>query len=651
VPKAPSRITLIASGFGLAALAVVGRAAYLQLYEGSFWRGRAQAQQTTTVPLPARRGTIFDRNGIILAQSQETFSIGLAPRDLDDTPRVASLLAVVLKRPRADVLAELHGERVWLEWPGPFAWNAVEALSNQRGVHLARRLERFNPRPDLAPRLIGRIDQRGRGGSGLERALDSVLAGRSGNEVRLRDARGHLYPAPSRPSAEPIDGADVYLTLDAELQEIAERSLERAIADAKASGGDVVILQPSTGDVLALASVRRNGNTIGGASGVIGDPYEPGSTAKIFTAAALLRAGKATVRDTVFGENGTWTVGRRQIHDTHPQGRLTLADVIRVSSNIGIAKLGARLSPEEQFQALRDFGFGAPTGIEYPGESSGRLRRPTQWTDESAASLAMGYELNVTPIQVAAAYGAIANKGILLEPTLIREVREPDGSTRWRHEVRPVRRVVTAGIASQLSAMLRNAVEEGTGRRAALGTYQISGKTGTVRRNINGRYVEGRYTASFVGLFPSDDPQLVLLVKIDDPEGDYFGGSRAAPVTRTILEAALATPAVAIDRARISQREAPVDTGGDARVRTGTPPAIAVLSWPLPDDSAAARGPQPVPDVTGQTLRTAARTLHRAGFRVRIRGWGTVTGTLPAAGADAAPGSAIVITGEAGGAR
>jgi stage V sporulation protein D (sporulation-specific penicillin-binding protein) len=226
----------------------------------------------------------------------------------------------------------------------------------------------------------------------------------------------------------------------------------------------------------------------------------------------------------------------------------------------------------------------------------------------------------------------------------VREVRDRDGSVRWRHDVRPVRRVVSADVASQLSAMLRNAVEEGTGRRAALGTYQISGKTGTVRRNINGRYVEGRYTASFVGMFPSSDPQLVLLVKIDDPEGDYFGGSRAAPVTRAIIEAALATPAVSIDRSRISQRRAPSAAVDDRRSTVAS--TRAVVAWPLKPDSAAPGEPRPVPDVGGQTLRAAARTLHRAGFRVRIEGWGTVVGTSPSAGTDAPPGSAVVVRGE-----
>jgi cell division protein FtsI (penicillin-binding protein 3) len=644
VPKVPSRLTLIGLGFGLIALAVVGRAAQLQLVQGERWRERAAAQQTVGVALPSRRGTIFDRNGVALALSQETFGVGVAPRELDDPARAASLLAAAVSRPRDAVRAALRSGRVWVDWPGPFTWSAVAALRNLRGVYLQRRLERFYPRPDLAPRLVGRVDVRGRGGSGLERALDSLLAGRGGSAVMLRDARGRMYPAPSRPSAEPVDGSDVVLTLDAELQEIAERALARALVDAKASGGDVVILQPGTGEILAIASIRGAGGT-GGAVGVIGDPYEPGSTAKIFTAAGLLREHKATPHDTVFAEHGTWVVGkRRPIHDTHPAGTLTLADVIRVSSNIGIAKLGARLTPAEQFQVLRDFGFGTPTGVEYPGEAAGRLRRPAQWTDESAASLAMGYELNVTPIQLAAAYGAIANGGLLLEPTLVKEVRERDGSIRWSHAPRPVRRVVTPDVARQLSAMLRNAVEEGTGRRAALGTYAISGKTGTVRRNIRGHYVEGRYTASFVGLFPSDDPQLILLVKIDDPEGDYFGGSRATPVTRAILEAALATPAVALDRSRIPQRRAPAES---AVTRPGSALTVTV-AWPVPHpDSTGAPEARAIPDVEGQSLRAAARTLHRAGFKVRIEGWGDALGTTPAAGAEAAPGTTVVIRGEA----
>jgi len=643
VPKAPTRISVIAFGFGLASLAVVGRAAQLQLFQGRAWRAKAAGQQTVLRNLPARRGTLYDRNGIALAVSQETFGIGVAPRDLDDPVRTAGLIARIVGRPREAVRARLEADRVWVEWPGPFTWDEVTSLRNLRGVFLQRRIERFNPRPELAPGLIGTVDQRGRGATGLERAFDSVLAGRAGSAVMLRDAHGREYPAPSRPAADPVDGGDVVLTLDAELQEIAERSLSAAVADAHASGGDVVILQPATGEILAIASVRRR---VGAAAGVVGAPYEPGSTAKIFTAAALLRTGKATPHDSVFAEQGTWVRDDRTIHDTHPMGTLDLSGVIRFSSNIGIAKLGERLTPDEQYSALRDFGFGTPTGIELPGESPGVLRRPSQWTRLSADAHAMGYEFSVTPIQLAAAYAVFANGGVLLEPTLVRETRDADGRLRWRHGIRPVRRVVSPDIADQLSHMLRGVVEEGTGQRAALGTYPLAGKTGTVRRNVGGRYEAGRYTASFVGLFPAVNPQLILLVKIDDPEGDYFGGSTAAPATRTILEAALATPAVTLDRTRLYRRQAPAGA-----TREAGPRADAVtLPWPLAAPDTAGGAPRAVPDVSGQSLRAAARALHHAGFQVRIAGWGRVTGTVPAAGASLSPGATVTVKAEASGA-
>jgi cell division protein FtsI (penicillin-binding protein 3) len=642
--RLPSRVTLIAAGFGAAALAVIGRAAQLQLAQGGQWHARATAQQTTRVALPARRGTLYDRNGVALALSQETFGVGVAPREVYDAGRAATLLARTLRQPRESVAAALRSDRIWVEWPGPYGWSAVAPLKNVRGVYLRRRLERFYPRADLAPRVVGRVDDVGRGASGLERAFDSLLAGRAGTAVMLRDHRGRTYPSPSRPTAEPVDGMDVVLTLDAELQEIADRALAAAVEDTKASGGDVVILQPRTGEILALSSVRRSGPS----GSLVGDAFEPGSTAKVFTAAALLRTGKATPNDSVFAEAGAYTLGDRVIHDTHPSGTLTLADVIRVSSNIGIAKLGARLTTVEQFEGLRDFGFGTATGIELPGEAAGRLRSPRAWTAESPASLAMGYELAVTPLQLAAAYAVFANGGVLLEPSLVREVREPGGSVRWRHRARPVRRVVPAKVADQLVHMLLGVVEEGTGRAAAMGTYPVAGKTGTARRNIGGRYLEGHYWASFVGLFPAVDPQLVLVVKIDDPAGNYFGGSTAAPVTRTILEAALATPGVTLDRSRLSRRRAP----DVPEVAAAAGPAPVIVGWPLePESGGAPPERRAVPAVAGMSLRAAARTLHRSGFRVKIEGWGTAVGTYPLAGTSAAPGITVVVRAEAGHAR
>ena len=642
MPKLPSRITLIGVGFVVAAAAVVARAAHVQLRQGAYWSRRAADQQTTLVPLPAPRGGLYDRNGVALALSQETYGVGVAPNQVRDRALVASRLAAVLGLPRGELGRLLASDRAWLEWPRRYAWPAVASLRAIRGVYLQRRLERFYPRPEFGARVVGRVDESGRGVSGLERSLDTLLAGRAGSAVMLRDRSGGIYPSPSRPAADPVPGADVFLTIDANLQEIAERALTEAVRHTGAAGGDMVVLQPETGEVLALAAVRP-----GGGGGLVSDVFEPGSTAKVFTAAGLMRAGKARSDDTVYAENGVYTLGGRTIHDTHPAGTLTLADVIRISSNIGIAKLGARLTPAEQYEVLRDFGFGTMTGIDLPAESGGRLRHPRSWTRESPASLAMGYELAVTPLQLAVAYAALANGGMLLEPALVREVRGPGGEERFRFAARPVRRVVEAPVASQLAHMMVGAVEEGTARSAALGSYSLAGKTGTARRNVRGRYEAGHYAASFVGLFPAEDPQLVLVVKIDDPEGDYFGGSTAAPVVRAVLEAALATPAVALDRGRLTRRRAPgAAVPGDAPGAGGG--AALVVGWPpaAPATDSTAPALRPVPDVAGLGLRAAARALHRSGFEVRIEGWGRAVSTTPAAGSGAPPGSTVVVTAE-----
>jgi cell division protein FtsI (penicillin-binding protein 3) len=297
---------------------------------------------------------------------------------------------------------------------------------------------------------------------------------------------------------------------------------------------------------------------------------------------------------------------------------------------------------------LRNFGFGAPTGIEFPAEAAGRLRLPKEWQRPSAASLAMGYELSVTPIQVAMAYGALANDGVLLQPTLVREVRGGAGgeggaprAVRYRHRPEPVRRVVSPEVAAALRELLRGVVEHGTGTEAALTNFPVAAKTGTARRVVNGRYAAGEYTASFAALFPAERPQLVLVVKIDNPhKGSYFAAQTAAPVTRSMLEQALAARTVALDRARLSTAvprvvAAPLEDDG------GVVPYV--VPWPYHPDSAAVGSRRAVPDVTGLGIRDAVRALHRRGFRVALRGWGAAEHTWPAAGDSASAGSVVTL--------
>jgi len=636
------RLNFVQVGLLAALAALVLRAAQVQLVEGRRHAAEAMAQRTEHVVLEARRGTLSDRHGTALALTQETYHVGIAPNELRDPRGDAAQIAGRLRLAPRDLDRALRRRYAWFS--GPYTALEVEPLRSVRGVHLEPVLRRFYPSAEFARAVIGRVGDDGFGASGLERLLDSLLAGTPGSAVVLKDRAGREYESPARVIAQPVAGNDVVLTIDAELQEIAQRALDDALDRMDAEGGDVVMLDPVTGEVLAVASRHRDGTARPSA---FTETFEPGSLAKIFAAAALIEHGRVRATDRVSGEGGTYHMPGRPtpLTDEHPLPSLTLADAIRVSSNIALAKFAARLQREEQYETLRAFGIGAPTGIEFPAEAQGKLRLPREWTRPSSTSLAIGYELSVTPLQLAAAYGAIANDGVLLQPTLIREVRGPSGTVRYRHRPEPVRRAVTPQVAARLRDLLRGVVEAGgTGERAALANFQVAAKTGTARRVVDGRYAPGQYTASFAALFPADDPQLVVVMKIDNPQkGSYFAAQTAAPVTRSMLEQALAARTVALDRARLSN-VAPTAERAPLEEPDGLVPYV--VSVPYEPDSARAQPKRPVPDVTGRPLREAARTLHRRGFRVVVKGWGVVHHSWPAAGDSAAAGKTVTLFAE-----
>ena len=644
------RRTLLLGGFALAGAVVLGRAFQLQALDGEVWAERASEQQRERAPLPARRGTIFDRDSIPLALSHESFRVSVAPRELRDRKATAAALREALGLSRRDAERATSLDRPWVVLSGRFTVEQRERLGEQRGVYFERALERFYPQGQVGREIIGVVSRDGRALGGIEQQFDAHLRGEPGYSILRRDARGSAERAISLPVVPPRDGADVYLTIDLDLQEIADAALRNAVRSTGASGGDLVLLDPKTGEVLAAVSRRARGQSLA----AITEPYEPGSTLKPFVAASLLAKGRVTPRDSVFGENGRWQTADRTITDSHAGGWMSLADVIRESSNIGIVKFASRLRPSEEYQFLRDFGFGTPTGIEFPAESNGRLRRPADWSKLSPASLAMGYELSVTPLQVAAAYGALANGGVLMEPHLLREVSDR-GRTLERVEARPLRRVVPEEVAKTLTEMLVAVVEEGTATNAALTTFRVAGKTGTARRTgAGGRYESGSYTSSFAGYFPADDPQLVIFVKIDQPQGEYYGGLTAAPVTRETLQGILAAHSSALDGRSLLATRLPSELPPAAR-RPGTAPAapradaegtyVFLTDDPPPARPAAPPAPVAIPDLAGLSLREASAKMHAAGLRVRVRGSGRIARTEPAAGASLIAGDTLVLVG------
>ncbi|HEX2779688.1 MAG TPA: penicillin-binding transpeptidase domain-containing protein [Gemmatimonadaceae bacterium] len=623
--------------------ALLGRAVWVQLWQGNAWAARAERQHFTDAPVPAPRGDVLDATGERLAESREMVRLAIAPREVRG-PAVLRRALGTAGVAREWVLRATDTRRAWVVIPGRFLPSDVAQALPLRGVYSEPVSERVYALTGGMRGLVGQVNAEGTAVEGIELALDSLLRGTAGSSTLIRDARGRKFEAPNDPGVAPTKGHSVTLTLNHELQEICERALADAVSTLGASGGDIVVLDPHDGALLAMASRRE-----GAKAGVTGltEPFEPGSTIKPLVAAALLQHGRVRPGDRVDAHGGSWTIFGRTIHDVHQaNGPISLRDAIRLSSNIGIAQFAERLTPGEQYQALRDFGFGTPTGVSFPSEASGTLRPPKEWSKLSAASLAMGYEIAVTPLQLAAAYGAVANGGELLEPALVREIRDPDGTVRFHHERRVVRRVISSEIAAQVRSMLGEAVERGTGLQADLSTFAVAGKTGTARLNAGGGYAQGKYYASFVGLFPADAPQYVIVVKLDDPAKGY-GAVTAAPVTKAVLEAALAARDAALDRGALASRslKATAQPARDSSAEqaadsaAGAVPVVVALDAPVAG-LRRDRGVVAVPDTRGMPLREAVAALHGAGLQVQL-GRGTPGTTEPAAGSRVPRGTTV----------
>jgi cell division protein FtsI (penicillin-binding protein 3) len=480
-----------------------------------------------------------------------------------------------------------------------------------------------------------------------------VLRGHAGHTALLQDAKGARFDSPSVDADDARPGSTVVLTVNQTLQDIAEKALGDALHKTGATGGDIVMLDPNSGEVRAMAS--RRADPLSTSATALTEPYEPGSTLKPLVAARLLDLHRARVDEVMNTYNGKWELNGRKIEDDHPAPSFSLADVIRFSSNIGIVQFAMRFSPREQYELLRDVGFGTPSGLPYPAEESGRLPTPQRWDKQTPASLAMGYALNVTPLQLANAYGAIANGGELLQPAIVKEIRATDGTVLYRHERTVVRRVMTDETARTVRGLLRGVVEGGTGDSASLATFDVAGKTGTAKRTEHGKYVAGKYTASFVGLFPADAPQLVILVKLDNPSSSIYGGKAAAPVLKTVLQAAIAARDASLDRRNLAAVPKRVNAtaalpesvaSADSIVRvteSGSVPYVYRLDSPR-KPPAAAIAARAVPDVSGFPVRRAVYALHRAGFRVSLatmEASGAAGSTLPPAGTLAPSGTTV----------
>jgi cell division protein FtsI (penicillin-binding protein 3) len=634
-----SRVMVGAAVFALWTAGIEARLLYLQVFQYSDMVARADKQRLNTIEAPARRGDILDRNGRVLAYSVDADSIFADPSEIKDPEGVAAAVCRALENCDAADRATIAKN---LKRSGQFAYIArkVSPEEEQRvrsleikGIGVLKESRRFYPKRELLAHVLGYVGKENVGLGGLEAAYDRAIRGRVGKVLLQRDARRNALTSHVERAA--TVGASLELTIDQYLQNIAERELEAGVREFGAAGGSVVIMDPRTGEILALANAPTfNPNAYARfpeknwRNRAIQDLYEPGSTFKIVTAAAALEEGLITPETMIDVSAGKIQIGSRPpIHDVHRYGILSFTDVIVKSSNVGAIKVGLRLGPERLSRYVARFGFGQTLVSDFRGENAGIVWDPTKLDPSAVASMSMGYQVGVTPIQMASAVSSVANGGTLYEPHVVRATIT-DGQ---RAEVAPkaLRRTISERTAGQLTAMMEAVVEEGTAKKAQIAGYTIAGKTGTAHKVIDGRYSQSEYNASFVGFLPSRNPAFTIVVVIDSPHGSgYMGGAVAAPIFKRIAEAALRHVGVA----PTVNQPPPVLV---ARGGSDEPPAATPISF-TPQQEVAADGT--MPDLRGLSAREALRALTRVGVTARLNGSGFVLEQSPAAGTAFVPG-------------
>ncbi|MGQ0766250.1 MAG: penicillin-binding transpeptidase domain-containing protein [Gemmatimonadota bacterium] len=665
-----TRLRLIHGVLVVFSLAIVVRAAQVQLWQHERWTKRALQQQFTGATLPPVRGDIEDVTGLSIARSPELVRLAVAPAEVRDLRRLYRAM-VAAGISQAEARRATNRRSRWVELRRAWPAAAVAGVSRFNGVHTTAVGGREYIQSEGARRLLGGLSRDGAGASGLELQFDTLLRGRPGTARTIRGVRGARFESPEMLSELSRNGHTVRLTINQALQDICDKSLADAVSRSSAEGGDVIVTHPRSGELLCVAS-RRRGVTAGSASAFI-EPFEPGSTLKPFYAGMLMDKGLARPDEVIETFGGRLALHGRTITDVHRAERLSLADVIRHSSNVGIVRFSERLSDGDLYQLLRDLGFGTPSGIAFPSEAAGMLSEPRRWSRQSRAALAMGYELAVTPLQLATAYSTLANGGELMEPALIREIRDNDGTVIYRHRPRSLRRVFSDQSARTMLSMLESVVDSGTATEAGLATFSLAGKSGTAWRTRDGVYAANSYTATFVALFPAESPQYVVLAKLDNPRGaSYYGGKAAAPIAKAVIEGALAARDASLDWERLAPARvamAPESGGSGSVVAAGSvesaagavnlPTAEVVGEGAMPEtgvavpvtfvlsDSAANTGegrgdPVVVPDLGGLPLRSAVRRLHEVGLKAIVSGAGPAVQSVPP-GATVARGTTVRI--------
>ncbi len=623
------RLNCVKVAFLLIFAIVGGQAFNLQVFQGDKLMRLGQRQHLKEWIVLPKRGALYDRTNEPLALSLESQSVYVRPHRLRDPAEANATLARILHLKPADVEQKLAANKpfVWLKRQvSPVEAEQIHALRLD-GIGMYFEPNRYYPQGALAGQILGFVNRDSEGLEGIELQYNDYIRGAAGSSVSERDALGRRVLVEGVEGLQVPPGSDVQLTLDASIQHLAEKELAAAIVKHRAKAGVAIVVDPATGEVLALANYptfdpnkasqqsadqRRNR--------AVTDSFEPGSTFKTILAAAALEEGVVGKDDLFYCEMGKYSYAGRVIHDTHPHGWLPFAKILQVSSNIGFTKVAEKLKKDRYFNYIDKFGFGRVTGIDVPGEVSGLLRKPETWSGIDLATHAFGQGISATPLQMVMAYAAVANGGILMRPYVTRKIVSPQGQVLVENQPQIVRRAISEKTAKLLASMLRDVTTEGgTGVAAKVDGFDVAGKTGTAQKAERGVYSKKR-VASFVGFVPAENPRLVSLVLIDEPEGNVYGGVVAAPAFRNIAQGALRRLAVAPrDGAVLPSAPTQAEPSGQRPLKR---PAVQLVS--IEGDA--------VPDFLGLSMREAFEKAQSLRITLKVQGNGYVFKQVPAPG-------------------
>jgi cell division protein FtsI (penicillin-binding protein 3) len=618
--------------FAVVFAVIAGRAVQLQLVQGSQLKKLGERQHLKEWIVLPKRGAVLDRSNEPLALSLEAQSVYARPHRIHDPETLARSLTKILSLNLADVKQKITSDKpfVWIKRQiSPLEAERIQGLSAE-GVGMFLEPHRYYPQAQMAGQVIGFVGRDSEGLEGLELQYNDYIRGETGSSVIERDALGRRVLAQGVEGLQIPPGGDIHLTLDTSIQHLAEKELEATIVKNRAKAGVAIVVEPFTGEVLALANYPSfNPNNFSRESAdqrrnrAVADSFEPGSTFKTVLAAAALEEEVVGKEDLFYCEMGKYPYGGKVIHDSHPHGWLPFSKILQVSSNIGFTKVAEKLKKDRYFKYIEKFGFGQVTGVDMPGEIPGLLRRPESWSTVDLATHAFGQGISVTPMQMVMAYAAIANGGFLMRPYVVRRVTGPRGELLMQNHPHVVRRVISEKSSKLLASMLTEVTTGGgTGLMAKVEGFEVAGKTGTAQKAdlAHGGYAARKRVASFVGFVPAKDPRLVVLVLVDEPTVNVYGGVVAAPAFRNIAQGALQYLAVAPQKAEVGP-----STGGRFEAAARRPPAKE-------QDSVNEEHASAVPDFVGMSLREAIEKARAMKVRVKMQGNGYVVKQSPTPG-------------------